>query len=81
MGNFHKNQPKSQEYRTLFGDKYILMEKKYFLDFSSDPDPAPDPLFHEKDPRIRIRIHIKMKRIRNSGADLLQKGGFPAAEM
>ena len=60
MGNFHQNQPKSQEYRTSFGEKYILIEKKYFLDFSSDPDPAPAPLFQETDPRIRIRIHIRI---------------------
>ena len=30
----------------------------------------PDPLFHETDPRIRI--HIKMKRIRNTGNYILQ---------
>ena len=36
----------------------------YFLDFRSDSEQNPDPLFHETDPRIRI--HIKMKRIRNT---------------
>ena len=35
----------------------------YFPDFRSDLDP--DPLFHETDPRIRI--HNKLKRIRNTG--------------
>ena len=42
-----------------FLEKYILIEKKGFkkLVFS------PDPLFHETNPRIQIRI--KMKRIRN----------------
>ena len=36
------------------------------LEQNSDPeqDPDPDLLFHETDPRIRI--HIKMKRIRNT---------------
>ena len=28
--------------------------------------PDPDPLFHETDPRIRILIHIKTKRIHNT---------------
>jgi len=28
----------------------------------------PDPLLHETDPRIWIRIQIKMKRIHNNGA-------------
>ena len=36
----------------------------YFPDFRSDLEQDPDPLFHETDPRIRI--HIKMKRIRNT---------------
>ena len=31
-----------------------------------EQDPDPDQLFHETDPRIRIRIHIKMKLIRNT---------------
>ena len=36
------------------------------IDFRSDleQDPDPDPLFHKTDQRIRI--HIKMKRIRNT---------------
>ena len=44
----------------------FLIEKKswYFPDFMSDLEQDPDPLFHETDPRIRI--HIKMKRIRNT---------------
>ena len=37
-----------------------------FFDFRSDPDLYPDPLFPEVDPRIRIRIHINMKWIRNT---------------
>ena len=54
-------------------EKYIFYRKKkqnksqYFPDFRSDLEPDPDPLFHETDPKIRIRIHIKMKRIRNTG--------------
>ena len=36
--------------------------EKYFHEFRSDSD----PLFHETDPRIRIRILIKMKRIQNT---------------
>jgi hypothetical protein len=37
--------------------------------FASDPDPNPDPLVRGMDPRIqiRIRIHAKMSRIRNTG--------------
>ena len=56
-------------------EKYIFYRKKkklkswYLSDFRSDleSDPEQDPgsLFHETDPRIRI--HIKMKRIRNTG--------------
>ena len=53
-------------------EKFIFYIKKvnkswYFPDLRSDldPDPEQDPLFHETDPRIRI--HIKMKRIRNTG--------------
>ena len=49
-------------------ENYIFYRKKrwYFPDFRSDleQDPNPDPLFYETDPRIRI--HIKMKRIRNT---------------
>ena len=48
-------------------EKYIFfIEKKscYFPDFRSDLEQDPDPFFHETDPRIRI--HIKMKRIRNT---------------
>ena len=30
-------------------------------------DPDPDPLLPNVDPRIRIRIHIKMRWIRNAG--------------
>ena len=43
-------------------EKYIFYRKKswYFPDFRSDLEQDPDPLFH------RIRIHIKMKRIRNT---------------
>ena len=33
-------------------------------DLEQDPDSDPDPFFHETDPRIRI--HNKMKRIRNN---------------
>ena len=43
-------------------EKYIFIEIWYFPDFRSDLEQ--DPLFHEMDPRIRI--HIKMKRIRNT---------------
>ena len=32
---------------------------------SEDPDPV--PLFPNVDPRIRIRIHVKMRWIRNAG--------------
>ena len=39
------------------------MFKKLVFYYRSDLDP--DPIFHERDPRIRIRI--KMKRIRNTG--------------
>ena len=47
-------------------EKYFFIEKKslYIPDFRSDLEQDPDPLFHETDPRIRI--HIKMKRIRNA---------------
>ena len=47
-------------------EKYIFYRKKgwYFPDFRSDLEQDPDPIFHEADPRIRI--HIKMKRIRNT---------------
>ena len=47
-------------------EKYILDRKKnwYFPDFRSDLKQDLDPLFHATDPRIRI--HIKMKRIRNT---------------
>ena len=49
-------------------EKYIFYRKKklIFPDFRSDleQDPDPDPLFRETDPRIRI--HIKMKLIRNT---------------
>ena len=38
----------------------------YFLDFKSDSEQIPDPSFHEADPRIRIWIHVKIKRIRNT---------------
>ena len=54
-------------------EKYIFYIKKswYFPDFKSDleQDPDPDQLFHETDPRIQIRIHIKMKLIRNTAAN------------
>ena len=42
-------------------EKYIFYRNKYFSYFRSDLEP--DPLFNETDPRI----HIKMKRIRNTG--------------
>ena len=51
-------------------EKYIFY--RYFPDFRSDLEQDPDPLFHETDPRIRIRIHIKMKRIRNSASKYLK---------
>ena len=43
-------------------------------DLEQDPDAEqdPDPLFHETDPRIRIWIHIKMKRIRNTAIRVLR---------
>ena len=40
-------------------------------DFEQDPDP--DPLFHETNPRIRV--HIKMKRIRNTDLEDAGRGG------
>ena len=47
----------------------FLLEKivltKSFLDFKSDPELDSDPLFHETDPRIWIRLN--MKRIWNTG--------------
>ena len=53
-------------------EKYIFYRKKsktkidiFPSDLEQDPDP--DPLFHETDPRIRI--HIKMKRIRNTAVN------------
>ena len=53
-------------------EKNILNSKKsffkrswYVLDIRSDSEQDPNPLFHEMYPRIRI--HIKMKRIRNIG--------------
>ena len=49
-------------------EQYIFYRKQswYFPDFRLDlvQDPDPDPLFPETDPMIRI--HIKMKRIRNT---------------
>ena len=50
MVNFHKKSTKIT--RILYTDP--------------EQDTDPDPLFHETDLRIRIRIHIKMKRIRNT---------------
>ena len=48
-------------------EKYIFIEKSwYFPGFRSDLEQDPDPLFRETDPRIRI--HIKMKRIRNTAS-------------
>ena len=46
----------------IFLEKYSFDRKKswYFLDLRSDHD----QLFHKTDPRIRI--HIKLKRIRNT---------------
>ena len=57
-------------------EKYIFW---YFPDFRSDleQDPDPDLLFHETDPRIRIRIHIKMKRIRNTVRDTWNSSCIP----
>ena len=49
--------------KNIFDRKKVL-KSWYFFDFRSDPELDPDPLFHETDPRIRI--HIKMKRIRNA---------------
>ena len=50
----------------IFLEKCISGRKKswYFFDFRSDPELDPDPFFHEAD--TKIRIHIKMKRIRNT---------------
>ena len=45
-------------------DRKKKVKKIYFHDFRSDPD----PLFHETD--SKIRIHFKMKRIRNTLSDL-----------
>ena len=60
--------------KLMLTDKYLLHENKtdhiweiYFPDFRSELDPNPDQIFHETDPRIQIRIHNKMKRIRNTG--------------
>ena len=46
-----------------------------------DPDPPfpqggsedPDPLFPNVDPRIRIRIHVKMKWIRNAARQIINE--------
>ena len=50
-------------------DMNLVMKNRY-----SDPDPLlrkggsedPDPLFPNADPRIQIRIHVKMRWIRNA---------------
>ena len=42
----------------------IRRKKWYLFDFRSDPESDLDPLFPEVD--LRIRIHIKKKRIRNT---------------
>ena len=49
------------------GEKYIFDRKKSKPKgcIFAEPDPAPDPLFHEPNPRIWI--YIKMKLIRNTG--------------
>ena len=65
MENFHKNQPKSLESCIFF-----ITIKFMFTDINIYPindKTEPDPLFHETDPRIRI--HVKMKRIRNTGVN------------
>ena len=47
-------------------EKYNFYRKKsdFRSDWEQDPDPDPDLLLNEQDPRIRI--HIIMKRIRNT---------------
>ena len=61
-------------------EKYIFYRKKklifsrFKVGYKQDPDPEPDPLFHETDPEPdplfheTDPIHIKMKRIRGSGS-------------
>ena len=63
--NGHKYLPHKKN-QIIFKKNTFLIEKKlYFLDFRSDP------LFHETDPRIQARIHIKMKRIHNTAYQLV----------
>ena len=47
-------------------EKYIFYRKKVKQKLIIFPILNLEPLFHETDPRIRI--HIKMKRIRNTGS-------------
>jgi hypothetical protein len=48
--------------------KMIFCKIRVAEGFGADPhpDPHPDPLVKGTDPRIRIRIHTKMSRIRNT---------------
>ena len=86
MENFHENHTINffKTIKLMFTDINIypinnktdhISEKYwYFPDFRSDLEQDPDPLFHETDPRIRI--HIKMKRIRNTGIDINSAKGY-----
>ena len=58
-----KNQPKSWKISTKINENHKNIIH-FFTDFRSDLHP--DQLFHKTDPRIRIWIHNKMKRIRKT---------------
>jgi hypothetical protein len=42
---------------------------------TKNPDPDPDPLVRGMDPRIQIRIHNTMSRIRNTGIRTIYSRG------
>ena len=54
-------QPSAREEKKSENDNF-----KEKVGIFPDLEQNPDPLFHETDPRIRIQIHIKMNRIRNT---------------
>ena len=65
MINGHKYLPHKYQNKSFYGEIYFDRKKSwYFPDFGLDPDPDQDPFFQKADPRIRI--HIIMKRIRNT---------------
>ena len=64
--NGHKYLPHKYQNKSFYGEIYFDRKKSwYFPDFGLDPDPDQDPFFQKADPRIRI--HVIMKRIRNTG--------------